>query len=88
MNVVAFPKPPQSPAASRRQSNETNVGRDRSKKSKGKKSKTQQSPQIPRKLLQRGRSSSRESLHSLEDSEILVRHYSTEDLSVRHLVVT
>lgn len=78
---VSFPKPPQSPISSRRTSGDT--GRDRTKRGK-KGQKGSASPQIPRKLLQRARSSSRDSLHSLEDSEILVRHYSTEDLSVQY----
>ena len=70
-----------SPSPARRASGEK-AGRDRTKKSRvGKKG--SQSPQIPRKLLQRARSSSRDSLHSLDSEEVLVRHYSTEDLSVR-----
>merc|ERR1712136_228999 len=77
-NSSQITKPPPSPGPSRRQSE---AGRDRSKKSK-KSRRGDQSPQIPRRLLQRARSSSRDSLCSLEGDEVLVRHYSTEDLTV------
>lgn len=73
-----FPKPPPSPGLARKAS-EKREGRKKSKKSK----KGSESPSVPRKLLSRARSSSRESLCSLDSEEVLVRHYSTEDLSVR-----
>jgi len=69
-----FPKPPPSPGPAKKREG-------RSKKSK-KSKKGSDSPSIPRKLLSRARSSSRESLCSLDGDEVLVRHYSTEDLSV------
>merc|ERR1712123_283174 len=72
-----FPKPPPSPGPARKGS-EKREGRKKSKKSK----QGSESPSVPRKLLSRARSSSRESLCSLDSEEVLVRHYSTEDLSV------
>ena len=69
-------KPPPSPGPTKKGS-EKREGRKKSKKSK----KGGESPSVPRKLLSRARSSSRESLCSLDSEEVLVRHYSTEDLT-------
>ena len=66
-------KPPPSPGPTKK-GTEKREGRKKSKKGG-------ESPSVPRKLLSRARSSSRESLCSLDSEEVLVRHYSTEDLT-------
>ena len=71
-------KPPPSPGPQRKGDKKRE---GRAKKDKKKTKGGSESPSIPRKLLSRARSSSRESLCSLDGDEVLVRHYSTEDLS-------